>query len=446
MLTATAPAEARHDHAPIEARPWRQVDASSVVLFRVAMGLLGAFSAVRFLVKGWVEALYLAPEHHLTYPWFPWVRPLSVPLMYVAVAAMIPLGLAVAAGLRTRFAAAGFVVVFTYCELIDAALYLNHYWFVTLTFALLAVLPTTGRATVPVLVVWILRFQVGIVYVMAGLAKLNHDWLGHGEPMTTWLASRGDTPIIGTLLDEPHVGHVASWLGAAFDLTIVGWLLWRRSRPFAYVALVVFHVLTWRLFAIGVFPWVMIAATTIFFAPDWARRVPLLDRWVFRGRKRPLNTHRLPRGGMAAAVVWATLQVAIPLRHVVYAGDVRWTEEGYYGSFRVMLTEKAGLLHFTVTDPTTAETWTVEPTSVLTDWQARQAAIRPELAIAAAHLVADDFADRGHDGVIVQADSWVSFNGRQRQRMIDPQVDLASLGRRAPASTYVLPLEPAVRD
>ena len=114
-----------------------------MALFRVAMGLLGAFSAARFLAKGWVEALYLAPDHHLTYPWFPWVRPLPAPLMYVAVAAMIPLGLAVAAGWRTRLAAAGFVVVFTYCELIDAALYLNHYWFVTLTFALLAVLPTS---------------------------------------------------------------------------------------------------------------------------------------------------------------------------------------------------------------------------------------------------------------------------------------------------------------
>ena len=241
------------------------------------MGLLGAFSAARFLAKGWVDALYLDPAHHLTYPWFTWVRPLPGPLMYVVVASMIPLGLAVAAGRRTRLAAAAFVVAFTYCELIDAALYLNHYWFVTLTFTLLAVLPTSGRATVPVLVVWLLRLQVGVVYVAAGLAKLNDDWLRHGEPMSTWLASRTGVPVIGGLLDEPSIGLVASWLGAIFDLTIVGWLLWRRSRPYAYVALVVFHVLTWRLFAIGVFPWVMIAATTIFFAPDWPRRLPSLD-------------------------------------------------------------------------------------------------------------------------------------------------------------------------
>ena len=460
MLTATAPAESRPAPRPAqpEAGPWRPVDASSVVAFRVAMGVLGAFSAARFLAKGWVEPLYLAPEHHLTYPWFTWVRPLAGPVMYAVVAAMVPLGLAVAAGRRTRLAAAGFVLAFTYCELIDAALYLNHYWFVTLTFGLLAVLPTSGRSTVPVLVVWALRWQVGIVYVMAGLAKLNADWLLKGEPMTTWLASRTGTPVIGAMFDDPSIGLGASWLGAAFDLTIVGWLAWRRSRPFAYVALVAFHVLTWRLFAIGVFPWVMIAATTIFFAPDWPRRFPVPVLGGLRStpepgrpavRKRAVRPPSSPtqrRWLLAAAGLWAALQVAVPLRHLAYAGDVRWTEEGYYGSFRVMLTEKAGLLRFTVTDPATAQTWTVDPATVLTDWQARQAAIRPELAVAAAHLVADDFAGRGHDDVIVQADSWVSFNGRQRQRMIDPRADLANLGRRARTSTYVLELDPPTRD
>jgi vitamin K-dependent gamma-carboxylase len=161
---------------------------------------------------------------------------------------------------------------------------------------------------------------------------------------------------------------------------------------------------------------------------------------------RPPSSTARRRWVLGATAVWAVLQVAIPLRHLAYSGDVRWTEEGYYGSFRVMLTEKAGWLRFNVTDPATTETWTVDPTLVLADWQARQAAIRPELALAAAHLLAAEFAADGHDDVVVSADSWVSFNGRQRQRMIDPRVDLARLSRRAPAATYVLPLDPAVRD
>ncbi len=83
---------------------------------------------------------------------------------------------------------------------------------------------------------------------------------------------------------------------------------------------------------------------------------------------------------------------------------------------------------------------------MLTSWQANQAAARADLTLAAAHLVAEHFERRGIDDVEVRADSFVSFNGRRRQRMIDPDVDLAALGRRAPAAEYVLPLAPPVLD
>ena len=273
--------------------------------------------------------------------------------------------------------------------------------------------------------------------------------MGRGEPLGTWLAARTDLPVVGPWLDGPWVGHVTSWAGAAFDLTIVGWLLWPRSRPFAYAAVVAFHVVTWRLFAIGVFPWVMIAGTLVFFPPDWP--LALLRRLGHR----PVVEASLPPAGagsrrgrwiVAGLAAWAFIELAIPLRHLAYAGDVRWTEEGYYGSFRVMLTEKTGSLAFRVTDPATGETWTVEPGIALTSWQANQAAARADLTLAAAHLVAEHFERRGIDDVEVRADSFVSFNGRRRQRMIDPAVDLAGLSRRAPAAEYVLPLVPPVLD
>ena len=83
---------------------------------------------------------------------------------------------------------------------------------------------------------------------------------------------------------------------------------------------------------------------------------------------------------------------------------------------------------------------------MLTSWQANQATARADLTLAAAHIVAEHFARRGIDDVEVRADSFVSFNGRRRQRMIDPGVDLAALSRRARATEYVLPLEPPVLD
>ena len=97
-----------------------------------------------------------------------------------------------------------------------------------------------------------------------------------------------------------------------------------------------------------------------------------------------------------------------------------------------MLTEKAGWLRFEVTDPATRATWTVDPADVLEDWQVTAAATRADLTLAAAHIVADVAERDGHPDAEVRADSFVSFNGRPRQRMIDPTVDLAALSAALP--------------
>lgn len=451
MPTATVEDRARVE-AParcvdrVRAAATRPVSSASTTVFRVAFGLLVVFSTIRFVARGWVEEFYLAPVHHLTFADFAWVRPLPGPLMYAHMGLLATLGVAITVGYRTRLAAGLFAVGFAYVELIDAGLYLNHYWFVTLAAVTLAIVPTPVAGTVPAITVWALRGQIAVVYVFAGIAKLNPDWLWEAQPMRLWLAARTDRPVVGPWLDEPVVAFVFSWAGALFDLTIVGWLLWRRSRPYVYVAVVVFHVATATLFQIGVFPWVMIALTPIFFAPDWplAWRRRLTGSGVEaepierRDRRRPIG-----KPTTLALVALAALNVVLPLRHYLADGNVRLNDDGYYLSWRVMLTERTGFLEFDVTDPANEETWRVRPSAVLAEWQVAQATQRPDLALTTAHLVAADFARRGHPDVEVRADSWVAVNGLPRQRWIDPTVDLADLDRRSPASRYVLPMATA---
>src|SRR5262249_48717615 len=126
---------------------------------------------------------------------------------------------------------------------------------------------------IPSWCIFLLRFQLAVVYVFAGLAKINADWLRDAEPMRLWLAARSDLPVVGGLFLLPGVATAASWAGAAFDLSIVPLLVWRRTRAFAYVLVVLFHAATALLFPIGIFPWLMIAATTIFFSSSWPRRL-----------------------------------------------------------------------------------------------------------------------------------------------------------------------------
>ena len=57
------------------------------------------------------------------------------------------------------------------------------------------------------------------------------------------------------------------------DLFVVFLLLNRRTRVIGFVGVLTFHFMNSRLFGIGIFPWVMIASTVVFFEPDWPRRV-----------------------------------------------------------------------------------------------------------------------------------------------------------------------------
>lgn len=437
------------------ARAVHPASAASAAAFRMAFGLLGLVAVVRTWVLGWIDELYVVPTHHFSYLGFGWVQPWPAWGMYAHFALLGLASLAIALGYRYRLATAAFFVLFTYVELIDKTTYLNHYYWMSLTSLLMVVLPLHRTAsldarrnperpppTVAAWVIWALRAQVGVVYVFAGLAKLNPDWLLYAQPLRIWLYNSGDVALIGPLLRQSWVAYLASWAGAAYDLTVVGWLLWPRSRPLAYAAVVVFHVATWVLFPIGLFPWVMIAATLIFFPPDWPRRL-----WAWIGRSPPPGdlaassspaVHRVSRVAVLALALVALAQIIIPLRHWAYPGNVRWNEEGYRFAWRVMLTEKTGEAQFHVSDPATGERWVVNPDQYLTPLQVERMAYQPDMILETAHLIARYYARQGRD-VEVRAEVFVAFNGRRAARLIDPNVNLARAEHGLAPKTWILP-------
>ena len=133
------------------------------------------------------------------------------------------------------------------------------------------------------------------------------------------------------------------------------------------------------------------------------------------------------QAALLLGAVFLAIQVAMPLRHLAYSGDVRWTEEGYLFSWRVLLTEKTGLIHYRVSGLETGGERLVYPEEYLTPAQAERMAYQPDLILATAHIIRDDFVSRGHNGVEVRADSYVTYNGRPAARLVDPDVDLAGV-------------------
>jgi len=300
--------------APAGRRPWARlgllagrlaepVDIGPLIVLRVAFGLLMSAGAVRFMARGWIQQLYVLPRFHFTYYGFDWVRPLPEAGLWAVFVLLAVLGVCIALGLAYRPAMAAFFVLFTYIELLDKTTYLNHYYFVSVLSLLLLFLPLNGRyaldnrlglaplrPTVPAWMVWAVRAQLVLVYFFAGLAKLNADWLLAAQPLRIWLHARTGTPLIGGLFDYAWVAYAMSWAGAAFDLTIGLWLCWRPTRLPAYLAVIVFHTLTGVLFNIGLFPWIMIGCTLVFF--DWK-----LPKYELRDTKYELGgvaDHRPP--------------------------------------------------------------------------------------------------------------------------------------------------------
>jgi hypothetical protein len=415
------------------------VDVASLVFFRVAFGVVMLWAVARYFAYGWIDALFVRPRFFFAYQGFEWIRPWPPVGMYLHFAALGLLALAIVVGFRTRLATALFALGFTWIHLIDKANYLNHYYLVSVLAALMVLLPlgvagsvdarldpTYAADRVPAWTVWVLRTQLGLVYFYGGVAKLNADWLLHAQPLRIWLATRGDLPLLGPWLERQWVAYAFSWAGAAFDLSIVPFLLWRRTRLVAYATVVVFHLLTSALFPIGIFPWLMIGLTPIFFAPSWPRR------WLGRaadGEAPRVATLRFETPIVAVLAAHLVLQTSIPLRAFAASDDVAWTEQGFRFAWRVMAMEKAGIATFRLRDPATGATWSVDPRAELTKLQTSMMATQPDMIADYARHLAAEARRAGHPDVEVRADVFVALNGRPNRRFVDPDADLANATR-----------------
>ena len=251
---------------------FEEVDASSLVALRVMFGVIMLVECWRFWSKGWIERHYIAPEFFFKYYGFEWMQAWPGEGMYWHFAALAVLALLITLGVFYRLATVLFCLAFTYVFLLDQARYLNHFYLVILISVALMVIPAPRwRAPTPAWSIWLLRLQFEVMYIFAGIVKINADWL-RLEPMGMWLARRDDWPLVGELFLQDWVVAVASY--GAILLHIVGapLLLWKVTRGWVMAIYFAFHLMNHFMFNIGIFPWVAMAGTLIFLEPDWPRR------------------------------------------------------------------------------------------------------------------------------------------------------------------------------
>jgi vitamin K-dependent gamma-carboxylase len=473
----------------------RPVSAASVAVFRMAFGVAMVVNALLY-TPVLVRQYYIEPEVNFPYGSLTFVTPPPGVGVYVLYGSMMVTGILIALGLWYRIVAAAFFVATTYVFLLDSSYFQNHEYLISLLALMLVILPVDRywsvdarrhpeRAcrTVPAWVVWLLRFQIGVPYFYGGIAKLNSDWL-QGEPLRRWLSWRTDIEPMATILTTESVVWFMTYGALVLDLVVVWLLLYRPTRLAAFVVVTCFHLLNVWLFGLYIFPWLMIAATTIFFDPSWpedlARRFTLGPLGgAIRRHTPPIEPEpgdagstdgalgpAVAAGGAATATttvtvgetiaanpshgrasrlvvaffaVWLALQVTLPFRHYAVAGSPNWTENGHRFAWHMKLRDKHGTVTFHVTKD--GETWQVDPAEYLGDKQLQRLPGYPDRLVHFARFLSDQYG-----GAEVTAETMVSMNGREPQPIVDPTVDLSAVDTvwfHTPS--WIVPLEQPLR-
>ncbi|MEM9258809.1 MAG: HTTM domain-containing protein [Bacteroidota bacterium] len=442
----------------------RPVPIGTLVFLRIALGLLGGGDILgNGIYYHWYKDAFAG--YTFRYFGFEWVHPLPEPFFSLFFIVGFLLGVAVALGWKFRITAPLFALAFSYLFLLEKAHYLNHaYLFTWLAWVLVFTpawrefsldvrrRPEEWSGVAPAWSVFIFPALMGVVYFFGGIAKMNYDWLIRAMPLHMWLERRADMPILGPIWTKHFTAYVMAWGGMLLDLLSPFLLLHRRLRWLALGLLVLFHATNHLIFNIGIFPYLSMVLTSMFFAPDWPNRAVA---W-FSAHGRPIWArtrvqtwrskwqHKVAEGTAAssdnysllfrrqlhpwllpALVTLFAVHLTLPLRHWTFDSDVTWSEEGHRYSWRMMLRSKQGTGHFELVDRSSGETELVYPHDSLYNRQYRKMMTHPDMILQYAHHLRDLRQEAGQD-VAIYGKFRVRLNGRQYVPFVDPEVDLAT--------------------
>jgi hypothetical protein len=442
----------------------KRQESTSLALFRLGFGLLMTFSIIRFWFKGWIQTMYIDPSFHFTFYGFEWVTPIGEYTYFL----FFICGLSaffVAIGYRYYISIIIFFLSFTYIELMDKTTYLNHYYFVSILSFLMIFLPCNSSYSIdsylqkksykytPRWCVDSIKLLLFIVYFYSGLAKINKDWLYDAQPLKIWLTTGSyDFPLIGSnLMQQEWFHYFMSWGGMFYDLLIPFILIYSRTRIFGFLLVIFFHIFTVLLFPIGMFPYIMIISSLIFFTSKTHKKIldlilkPFINKIKSLKEIKIINIQR-QRIALVIVTMFFIVQILFPFRYSLYPGELFWNEQGYRFSWRVMLMEKKGYTTFKIVDKVNNNSFYVMNNDFLTEFQERQMSFQPDFILEYAHFIGDYYKKQGLKDIEIYADSYVALNGRINKRFVDPETDLLKEKRGFKNKDWIIPFNEKINS
>lgn len=416
---------------------FKQVDNSALVVFRIFFGLIILAQSWGSILTGYIKERIIPAKFTFNFIGLDFIQPLPGNGMYLFFIVMGVFAIGVMIGYKYKFSMTMFTLMWAWVHFMSKTSYNNHYYLLLLLCVFMILTPANRYLSIDAkqnpeirnisMPQWIPLFvilQMGIVYTFATVAKIYPDWLD-GTVATNLMAAKEHYYIIGSLLQEKWVIWIITYFGILFDLCIVPFMLWKKTRQFAFWAAVFFHIFNSIVFQIGIFPYLAIALFIFFYPSKQIHSLFLRNRKAFYNQAEIIypSTHKLLLPFLA---IWFFIQLALPVRHWFIKGDVLWTEEGHRLAWRMMLRSRSGYSTFTVVDKATEKEEQINKRDYLTARQVSATATKPDMIWQFAQHLKKEYAKEGKD-IEVYVRGRVTVNGNKSGTLIDPAVDLAAV-------------------
>ncbi|GFN86303.1 vitamin K dependent gamma glutamyl carboxylase [Plakobranchus ocellatus] len=448
----------------------RPTDPALLALIRFLFGLLMVLDTLMERGMAGADMRWGDPKQ-CQFPLINGLKPLPLPWMYVVYLLMVFGASGIMLGLAYRVSCITYMCCYWYIFFLDKTSWNNHsYLFGVLAFLCsitdanrhwsidALINPNISNAHVPLWNYILFRAQIFLVYTIAGLKKLDLDWMA-GYSMQSLSLHWVFHPFRYILTNEQIDLFVVHLGGLTIDLFSGFLLVSERTRPVALLITSMFHIMNAMIFHIGMFPYGMLGLQLIFCNPDLPRRFfklipptlrlltpddssedcvpsyhcvytkedvkPKGENSFSTTQGKPPPTHPNKRHKLVSVFTIAFIgwQCFLPYSHGITKGYNNWTN-GLYGYSWDMMVHSWSTQHIRITyrDKDTNATGYLDP--MVWSGGARRWAGHADMIKQYANCIADNLKAYDINNVEIYFDIWRSLNSRFHQRAIDPRVDL----------------------
>ncbi|XP_059145030.1 vitamin K-dependent gamma-carboxylase-like isoform X2 [Physella acuta] len=405
------------------------------------------------------------------FPLFSFIQPLPLEWMCVIYIIMLSGALGIMLGFFFRYSCAMYLISYWYIFFLDKTSWNNHSYLFGIMAFLFAVSdadrywsvdgflnPKIHNAHIPLWNYTLLRAQIFLVYFIAGLKKLDPDWV-FGYSMDSlskhWIFSPF-TYLLSYSQIDMYVVHLG---GLLIDLSIGFLLFFNKTRLSGLFIATSFHLMNANLFQIGMFPFAMLFTQFLFCSMDWPRKIffyipdmlKLLlpkdiekktschciynkevlksedsmstESVIFTEELPPVQPKLQHKLSSAFTLAFIFLQCFLPYSHGITKGYNNWTN-GLYGYSWDMMIHSWSVQHIRITyyDKDTRDSGYLDP--LVWTGGNRRWSYHADMIKQYAECISNNLQSYGINNVEIHFDIWLSLNSRFQQRMVNPHVDI----------------------